>query len=116
MTDKGWVKKTDIEARLGYKILIAGLAEAGKTAVKRLFFLKHTTEEVDGLSATLSYERLSTSIKNTPISILDLGGQKIFLKRFLTTFSPWCFLAFLNMCISPPQLMLCFSDSLLSAS
>lgn len=91
MTDKGWVKKSAIEARLGYKILIAGLAEAGKTAVKRLFFLKHTTEEVDGLSATLSYERLSTSIKNTPISILDLGGQKIFLKRFLTTFSPFIF-------------------------
>jgi len=91
MTDKGWVKKSDIEARLGYKILIAGLAEAGKTAVKRLFFLKHTTEEVDGLSATLSYERLSTTIKNTPITILDLGGQKIFLKRFLTTFSPFIF-------------------------
>jgi hypothetical protein len=91
MADKGWVKKSDIDARLGYKILIAGLAEAGKTAVKRLFFLKHTTEEVDGLSATLSYDRLSTTIKNTPITILDLGGQKIFLKRFLTTFSPFIF-------------------------
>ncbi|MFX0014821.1 MAG: ADP-ribosylation factor-like protein [Promethearchaeota archaeon] len=91
MIDKGWIKKSDIEARLGYKILIAGLAEAGKTAVKRLFFLKHTTEEVNGLSATLSYERLSTTIKNTPITILDLGGQKIFLKRFLTTFSPFIF-------------------------
>ncbi|WP_455463040.1 ADP-ribosylation factor-like protein [Candidatus Hodarchaeum mangrovi] len=91
MADKGWVKQSVIDARLGYKILIAGLAEAGKTAVKRIFFLKHTTEEVDGLSATLSYERLSVTIKKTPITILDLGGQKIFLKRFLTTFSPFIF-------------------------
>jgi hypothetical protein len=91
MTDKGWVKQSVIDARLGYKILIGGLSEAGKTAVKRIFFLKHTTEEVDGLSATLSYERLSISIKKTPITILDLGGQKIFLKRFLTTFSPFIF-------------------------
>ncbi len=91
MTDKGWVKQSVIDARLGYKILIGGLAEAGKTAVKRIFFLRHTTEEVDGLSATLSYERLSITIKKTPITILDLGGQKIFLKRFLTTFSPFIF-------------------------
>jgi len=91
MADKGWVKQSVIDARLGYKILIAGLAEAGKTAVKRIFFLKQTTEEVDGLSATLSYERLSVTIKKTPITILDLGGQKIFLKRFLTTFSPFIF-------------------------
>ncbi|MFX0087941.1 MAG: ADP-ribosylation factor-like protein [Candidatus Hodarchaeota archaeon] len=91
MSDKGWVKQSVIDARLGYKLLIGGLAEAGKTAVKRIFFLRHTTEEVDGLSATLSYERLSITIKKTPITILDLGGQKIFLKRFLTTFSPFIF-------------------------
>ncbi len=91
MTVKGWVDRSRIDARLGYKILIAGLAEAGKTAVKRQFFLKHKTEEVDGLSATLSYERLSVTIDKTPITILDLGGQKIFLKRFLTTFSPFIF-------------------------
>jgi signal recognition particle receptor subunit beta len=88
---KGWVERSQVDARLGYKILLAGLAEAGKTAVKRQFFLRHKTEEIEGLSATLSYERLSVSIKKTPITILDLGGQKIFLKRFLTTFSPFIF-------------------------
>jgi hypothetical protein len=31
------------------------------------------------------------TINKTPITILDLGGQKIFLKRFLTTFSPFIF-------------------------
>jgi len=91
MSDKGWVDQSEIDARLGYKIILAGLAEAGKTAVKRLFFLKHKTEDVDGLTATLSYERLAVTINKTPITILDLGGQRIFLKRFLTTFSPFIF-------------------------
>jgi signal recognition particle receptor subunit beta len=91
MTVKGWIDRSKVDTRLGYKILIAGLAEAGKTAVKRQFFLKHKTEDVEGLSATLSYERLSVIVNKTPITILDLGGQKIFLKRFLTTFSPFIF-------------------------
>ncbi|MFX1508430.1 MAG: ADP-ribosylation factor-like protein, partial [Promethearchaeota archaeon] len=91
MSTKGWVDQSEIDARLGYKIILAGLAEAGKTAVKRLFFLKHKTEDVDGLTATLSYERLAVTISKTPITILDLGGQRIFLKRFLTTFSPFIF-------------------------
>jgi signal recognition particle receptor subunit beta len=91
MAVKGWIERSQVDARLGYKIIIAGLAEAGKTAVKRQFFLKHKKEEVEGLKATLSYERLSVTIKKTPITILDLGGQKIFLKRFLTTFSPFIF-------------------------
>ncbi|MFX0181539.1 MAG: ADP-ribosylation factor-like protein [Candidatus Hodarchaeota archaeon] len=86
-----WVSQTEVTARLGHKILIAGLSEAGKTAVKRIFFLKQKTEDVDSLRATINYERLSVSIRNTPINIVDLGGQKIFLKRFLSSFSPFVF-------------------------
>ncbi|PWI47619.1 hypothetical protein CEE45_10660 [Candidatus Heimdallarchaeota archaeon B3_Heim] len=86
-----WVSESEISSRLGHKILIAGLSEAGKTAVKRIFFLKQRTEDVDKLSATINYERLSVTIKNTPITIVDLGGQKIFLKKFLSAFSPFVF-------------------------
>ncbi|MFX0016649.1 MAG: ADP-ribosylation factor-like protein [Promethearchaeota archaeon] len=86
-----WVTESDISTKLGYKILIAGLSEAGKTAVKRIFFLKQQTKEVDRLSATINYERMSVSIKGTPITIVDLGGQKIFIKRFLNNFSPFIF-------------------------
>ena len=86
-----WVSKTEIAAHLGYKILIAGLSEAGKTAVKRIFFLKQKTEDVNRLSATLNYERLSITINEVPITIVDLGGQKVFLKRFLSSFSPFIF-------------------------
>jgi len=86
-----WVSKTEIAAHLGYKILIAGLSEAGKTAVKRIFFLRQKTEDVNRLSATLNYERLSITINEVPITIVDLGGQKVFLKRFLSSFSPFIF-------------------------
>ncbi|MFW9915460.1 MAG: ADP-ribosylation factor-like protein [Candidatus Thorarchaeota archaeon] len=86
-----WVTASDISLRLGYKIILAGLSEAGKTAVKRIFFLKQQTEDVDHLSATLNYERLILNIGQVPITIVDLGGQRVFLKRFLGSFSPFIF-------------------------
>lgn len=86
-----WVSESEITTKLGYKILISGLSEAGKTAVKRIFFLRQHTKDVDRLSATINYERMSISIKGTPITIVDLGGQKVFVKRFLSGFSPFIF-------------------------
>lgn len=88
---EAWVSSEEITSRLGYKILLAGLSEAGKTAVKRIFFLKQKTEDVTNLAATINYERMSISIKDIPVTILDLGGQKIFLRRFLSSFSPFVF-------------------------
>ncbi|MHA2030107.1 MAG: ADP-ribosylation factor-like protein [Candidatus Kariarchaeaceae archaeon] len=86
-----WVSDSEISQQLGFKILIAGLSEAGKTAVKRIFFLKQQTEDVNKLSATINYERLSLTVNDVPVTIVDLGGQKIFLKRFLKGFSPFVF-------------------------
>ncbi len=86
-----WVSDSEIASRLGYKILLAGLSEAGKTATKRIFFLKQSTHDVKSLSATINYERMTVNLKETPITIVDLGGQKIFLKRFLSNFSPFVF-------------------------
>jgi Glu-tRNA(Gln) amidotransferase subunit E-like FAD-binding protein len=86
-----FVSEIELSARLGHKIVIAGLAEAGKTATKRIFFLKHQTTDVDKLPATVNYERMSVVIKDVPITIVDLGGQRVFLKRFLSTFSPFIF-------------------------
>ncbi|MHA2104247.1 MAG: ADP-ribosylation factor-like protein, partial [Candidatus Hodarchaeales archaeon] len=74
------VSELELSARLGHKILIAGLAEAGKTATKRIFFLKQQAKDVDKLAATVNYERMSVVINNVPITIVDLGGQKVFLK------------------------------------
>ena len=91
ITISGWISESELSSRLGYKILIAGLSEAGKTAVKRIFFLRKRTEDVDSLSATINYERMAVSISNVPITIVDLGGQRVFIKRFLSNFSPFIF-------------------------
>ncbi|MHA1450494.1 MAG: ADP-ribosylation factor-like protein [Candidatus Hodarchaeales archaeon] len=87
----GWIGGSEIVSRLGYKILIAGLSEAGKTAVKRIFFLKQQTGDVDKLAATVDYERMAVSIADVPITIVDLGGQRVFINRFLNNFSPFVF-------------------------
>ncbi|MHA2272654.1 MAG: ADP-ribosylation factor-like protein [Candidatus Hodarchaeales archaeon] len=88
-----WVSESEVSLRLGYKVLLAGLSEAGKTAVKRVFFLKQSAKDVDDLAATINYERLIANIGDTTITIVDLGGQRVFLKRFLGSFSPFIFSA-----------------------
>ena len=85
------ISEKELSARLGHKILIAGLAEAGKTATKRIFFLKQNSDDVSKLSATVNYERISVVVNDVPITVIDLGGQKVFLKRFLSIFSPFIF-------------------------
>ncbi|MHA2335337.1 MAG: ADP-ribosylation factor-like protein [Candidatus Hodarchaeales archaeon] len=87
----GLTDEKELASRFGHKIIIAGLSEAGKTAIKRIFFLKQKTKDVDKLGATLSYERMAVSIKGVTVSIVDLGGQRIFIKRFLSSFSPFIF-------------------------
>ncbi len=87
----GWISKDDLASRMGHKILIGGLSEAGKTAVKRIFFFKQKTTDVDRLAATIDYERMAISISDVRISIVDLGGQKVFIRRFLNKFSPFIF-------------------------
>jgi GTPase SAR1 family protein len=87
----GWVSKGERSSRLGHKILIAGLSEAGKTAVKRVFFMKQKAEDVDNLDATINYERMAFNISDVPVTIVDLGGQRVFIKRFLSGFSPFIF-------------------------
>jgi Ras-related GTP-binding protein A/B len=86
-----WVNSSELDNRLGNKLLLAGLSEAGKTAVKKLYFQNSKLDEITGLSATLNYERLTTTINDVPITILDLGGQRVFIKRFLSGFSPFVF-------------------------
>ncbi|MFW9996432.1 MAG: ADP-ribosylation factor-like protein [Candidatus Odinarchaeota archaeon] len=87
----GWMSGDEVVSRFGYKILIAGLSQAGKTAVKRIFFMKQRTEDVDELAATIEYERMAVSITGVPITIIDLGGQRVFIRRFLNSFSPFIF-------------------------
>ncbi|MFX1251619.1 MAG: ADP-ribosylation factor-like protein, partial [Promethearchaeota archaeon] len=87
----GWVNKRELSSHMGYKILLAGLSEAGKTSIKRIFFFKHRTTEVENLPATIDYDRKSMPISNTLVTIVDLGGQQVFIKRFLEKISPFIF-------------------------
>lgn len=86
-----WITSSEISSSMGQKILIAGLQEAGKTAIKRIFFLRQQAVDVNSLKATLDYERMQVRINNVPITVVDLGGQRIFIRRFLSTFSPFIF-------------------------
>ena len=86
-----WITTSEISTSMGHKILIAGLQEAGKTAIKRVFFLRQQAIDQSGLKATLDYERMAVRVNNVPINVVDLGGQRIFIRRFLSTFSPFIF-------------------------
>jgi hypothetical protein len=86
-----WISASDLEATMGHKILIAGLQEAGKTAIKRIFFLRQQAVDVNSLKATIDYERMAVKMNDVPITVVDLGGQRIFIRRFLNSFSPFIF-------------------------
>ncbi len=77
---------------LGKKLLLCGLSEAGKTAICDVIFRGKTIKEVEGLSATINYIRQIISLEGGKnITLMDLGGQRIFLDRFITKFSPFVF-------------------------
>ena len=72
---------------LGDKLLFSGLSEAGKTAIRDRVFLGKLATEVEGYGATLNYERqIITLDSGFNFTIFDLGGQKVFLNRYLNQF------------------------------
>ena len=77
---------------LGEKILFCGLSEAGKTAIRNLMFGGKQSQDVEGLSATINYVRQLVHLNSDrTFTILDLGGQRVFLERFLNQFSTFVF-------------------------
>lgn len=76
----------------GEKMIFVGLSEAGKTAIRDLCFGGKDTQEVEGLGATINYVRqIVTMNSGRMFTIMDLGGQRIFLERFMNQFSPFVF-------------------------
>ncbi|MFX0200549.1 MAG: ADP-ribosylation factor-like protein [Candidatus Hodarchaeota archaeon] len=79
-------------SHFGEKMIFVGLSEAGKTAIRDLCFGGKDTEEVEGLGATINYVRqIVTMNSGRMFTIMDLGGQRIFLERFMNQFSPFVF-------------------------
>ncbi len=73
------------------KIILLGLSQAGKTSIRDVVFGGKLPEETADYAATLNYERQVEQVADEPITVMDLGGQEVFLKRFLSSMSSFIF-------------------------
>jgi len=73
------------------KIILLGLSQAGKTSIRDVVFGGKSPEETADYAATLNYERQVEQVADEPITVMDLGGQEVFLKRFLSSMSSFIF-------------------------
>jgi GTPase SAR1 family protein len=73
------------------KIILLGLSQAGKTSIRDVVFEGKSPEETRNYAATLNYERQIEQVADEPITVMDLGGQEVFLKRFLSSMSSFIF-------------------------
>ncbi len=73
------------------KIILLGLSQAGKTSIRDVVFEGKAPEETQNYAATLNYERQIEQVADEPITVMDLGGQEVFLKRFLSSMSSFIF-------------------------
>ena len=73
------------------KIILLGLSQAGKTSIRDVVFGGKAPEETADYAATLNYERNIEQVADEPITVMDLGGQEVFLKRFLSSMSSFIF-------------------------
>ncbi|MFX0123496.1 MAG: ADP-ribosylation factor-like protein [Candidatus Hodarchaeota archaeon] len=65
------------------KIVLCGLAQSGKTTIRKWLFKELTDITETNLPATVDYEIHTQIINNTEIVFWDLGGVTAFLDRFV---------------------------------
>lgn len=73
------------------KIILLGLSQAGKTSIRDVVFGGKAPEETQNYAATLNYERQIEQVADEAVTVMDLGGQEVFLKRFLSSMSSFIF-------------------------
>ncbi|MFX0084745.1 MAG: ADP-ribosylation factor-like protein [Candidatus Hodarchaeota archaeon] len=73
------------------KIILLGLSQAGKTSIRDVVFGGKSPEETQNYAATLNYERQIEQVADEAVTVMDLGGQEVFLKRFLSSMSSFIF-------------------------
>ncbi|MHA2094912.1 MAG: hypothetical protein ACW98F_09830, partial [Candidatus Hodarchaeales archaeon] len=61
------------------------------TSIRDVVFGGKAPEETADYAATLNYERQVEQVADEPITVMDLGGQEVFLKRFLSSMSSFIF-------------------------
>ncbi|TFF85231.1 hypothetical protein EU523_00165 [Candidatus Heimdallarchaeota archaeon] len=79
------LNEKDSTAKDEDKILLMGLQEAGKTAIKDIVFFDRLPEEVENYMATIHYDRQYIDKENQNI-ILDIGGQESYWNEAVTQF------------------------------
>ena len=80
-----------LKSQSSRKIILLGLSQAGKTSIRDVVFGGKAPEETANYAATLNYERQVEQVADEPITVMDLGGQEVFLKRFLSSMSSFIF-------------------------
>jgi Ras-related GTP-binding protein A/B len=73
------------------KIILLGLSQAGKTSIRDVVFGGKAPEDTKDYAATLNYERQIEQVADEAVTVMDLGGQEVFLKRFLSSMSSFIF-------------------------
>jgi GTPase SAR1 family protein len=73
------------------KLLLMGLAAAGKSSIYSVVFEGKTPDDVANYSATKNYKRNSHQIVDSDFQIFDLGGQESFLSIFLGEMAEFIF-------------------------
>lgn len=80
-----------LKSQSSRKIILLGLSQAGKTSIRDVVFGGKAPEETKDYAATLNYERQIEQVADEAVTVMDLGGQEVFLKRFLSSMSSFIF-------------------------
>ncbi len=80
-----------LKTQTSRKIILLGLSQAGKTSIRDVVFGGKAPEETQNYAATLNYERQIEQVADESVTVMDLGGQEVFLKRFLSSMSSFIF-------------------------
>ncbi|MFW9997993.1 MAG: ADP-ribosylation factor-like protein [Candidatus Odinarchaeota archaeon] len=65
------------------KIILIGLAESGKTTIVKVITEGFVPEKNASYQATVEYKRKKITLLGKDLTLFDLGGQKVFLDRFV---------------------------------
>ncbi|MFX1254560.1 MAG: ADP-ribosylation factor-like protein [Promethearchaeota archaeon] len=73
------------------KLILAGLAESGKTTILKVVSEGYVPDKKAPYSATMDYTRKKFSHFGQTLTVFDLGGQKAFLDRFMGDLAKFIF-------------------------
>ncbi|MFW9916952.1 MAG: ADP-ribosylation factor-like protein [Candidatus Thorarchaeota archaeon] len=73
------------------KLIMMGLAQAGKTTIRRAVISGLSGDELERYDATIDYERETKRIAGESLSVIDIGGQESFLEKYTGEMAEFAF-------------------------